>query len=363
MVNEYFDDLENKCILHIDLDAFFAQIEILENPTLKNKPVVIGVDPDVNGNHGVVATANYVARKYGVKSAQSTREAKKLIPKAIFITPNHDKYKRISNDIKNIIKKYSSKIEMVSLDEGYVDISEFGTDSCKIAANIKNDIKTQLGLNASIGVSYNKTLAKLASEYGKPDALTIISPQEAEYFLRKLPIKEFRGVGKKALKMFESMGVVNGSDLLNVQKAVLKEKFGKLGEYFYYQVRGLDFNEVEYNKNHSSIGNEETFSKFLENYIDIEQEFKKIAINLSNRIKLAKKIPKTISIKIRDQNFKTMTKSYSFESGIDISPENILELAMSLFDEEYNAEGYSIRLLGISVSNFIDYHEIKKLDI
>ena len=241
------NDLSRK-IIHIDMDAFFAAVEIRDNPKLKGKPVIIGSDPRQTGGRGVVSTCSYEARAFGVHSAMSSKEAYERCPQAVFISGNYEKYKTVGLEIRAIFKRYTDLIEPMSIDEAYLDVTEnkLGIKSAvKIARLIQEDIWQELHLTASAGISYNKFLAKMASDYQKPHGLTVILPDQAQDFLKQMDIAKFHGVGKKTVERLHEMGIYTGADLLDVSEVTLIDRFGRLGFNLYRKARGIHNSPVK----------------------------------------------------------------------------------------------------------------------
>ena len=250
-------DLQRK-IIHVDMDAFFASVEIRDNPSLRGKPVIVGGMP---GSRGVVCTCSYEARRYGVHSAMSVNKAFELCPKGIFLPPRKDVYAQCSHLIRKIFLDYTDLVEPLSLDEAYLDVSCNKLQipyASKIAREIRKRIYRESGgLTASAGVSYNKFLAKMASDYHKPNGITIIQPHQAYEFLSALPIGKFYGVGKVTEKIFKKMGVENGRDLRQIPRHILQKTFGKTGDFYYDIARGIDLRPVCPDQERKSVGTEE----------------------------------------------------------------------------------------------------------
>ena len=235
-------------IIHMDMDAFFAAVEERDNPSLKGQPLVIGQDPRQSGGRGVVATCNYEARKYGIHSAMSSKEALELCPKAIFISGNYEKYREVGEQVREIFRRYTDLIEPVSIDEAYLDVTENKIQSksaVKIARLIQHDIWEELHLTASAGVSYNKFLAKMASDYQKPRGLTVVLPEDAEDFLGQMDIAKFHGVGKRTVERLHEMGVYTGADLLDIPEMTLIDRFGRFGYDLFRKARGIHNSPVK----------------------------------------------------------------------------------------------------------------------
>ena len=346
------NDLSRK-IIHIDMDAFFAAVEIRDNPKLKGKPVVIGSDPRKTGGRGVVSTCSYEARVFGIHSAMSSKEAYERCPQAVFISGNYEKYTAVGQQIRAIFKRYTDNIEPMSIDEAYLDVTEnkLGIKSAvKIARLIQQDIWQELHLTASAGVSYNKFLAKIASDYQKPRGLTVILPDEAEDFLKQMDIAKFHGVGKKTVEKLHQMGVFTGADLLKISEISLIDHFGRLGFDLYRKARGIDNSPVKSNRIRKSIGKEKTYSKIL----SLEEDIKKELTLLSERVALSlqkhEKSGKIVILKIRYADFSTMTKRKSLSQKIQ-DAETISQMAIQLYESLTNKDK-DVRLLGVTVTGF-----------
>ena len=346
------NDLSRK-IIHIDMDAFFAAVEIRDNPKLKGKPVVIGSDPRKTGGRGVVSTCSYEARVFGIHSAMSSKEAYERCPQAVFISGNYEKYTAVGQQIRAIFKRYTDNIEPMSIDEAFLDVTEnkLGIKSAvKIARLIQQDIWQELHLTASAGVSYNKFLAKIASDYQKPRGMTVILPDEAEDFLKQMDIAKFHGVGKKTVEKLHQMGVFTGADLLKISEISLIDRFGRLGFDLYRKARGIDNSPVKSNRIRKSIGKEKTYSKIL----NLEEDIKKELTLLSERVALSlqkhEKFGKTVILKIRYADFSTMTKRKSISQKSQ-DAETISQMAIQLY-ESLTDKDKDVRLLGVTVTGF-----------
>ena len=346
------NDLSRK-IIHIDMDAFFAAVEIRDNPKLKGKPVIIGSDPRQTGGRGVVSTCSYEARAFGIHSAMSSKEAYERCPQAVFISGNYEKYKTVGLEIRAIFKRYTDLIEPMSIDEAYLDVTEnkLGIKSAvKIARLIQQDIWQELHLTASAGVSYNKFLAKMASDYQKPHGLTVILPDQAQEFLKKMDVAKFYGVGKKTVERLHEMGIYTGADLLDVSEVTLIDRFGRLGFDLYRKARGIHNSPVKSNRIRKSIGKEKTYGKILQIEEDIKKELtllsEKVALNLSKQDKAGK----IIILKIRYADFSTLTRRKSLPQATQ-DANQISQTALQLYEELAEKEK-GIRLLGITVTGF-----------
>ena len=348
---------EIRKIIHIDMDAFYASVEQRDNPNLRGKPVIVGGHPN---SRGVVATCSYEARKYGIHSAMPSKIAYKRCPYAIFVRPRFDVYREISNQIRQIFHRYTDLVEPLSLDEAFLDVTnpkipiKYATT---IAKFIKRDILLETGLNASAGISYNKFLAKLASDYNKPNGFTVITPKDAQDFLDKLPIEKFFGIGKVTSKTLKNLGIKNGYDFRQLSLYELEKIFKSKGYTYYNFARGIDYRPVEPYRERKSIGSETTLSH---NYRLDEEEvvniLDELCLEVSNRAKSINKLGKTITLKVKFENFKQITRSVSLEHGVNLHEDirtNIYNLLENLDDN--NLE---IRLLGVTLSNLSDKEEL-----
>ena len=346
------NDLSRK-IIHIDMDAFFAAVEIRDNPKLKGKPVIIGSDPRQTGGRGVVSTCSYEARAFGIHSAMSSKEAYERCPQAVFISGNYEKYKAVGLEIRAIFKRYTDLIEPMSIDEAYLDVTEnkLGIKSAvKIARLIQEDIWQELHLTASAGVSYNKFLAKMASDYQKPHGLTVILPDKAQDFLKQMDIAKFHGVGKKTVEKLHEMGIYTGADLLDVSEVTLIDRFGRLGYDLYRKARGIHNSPVKSNRIRKSIGKEKTYSKILQDEEDIKKELTLLSEKVAHNLSKQDKAGKIIILKIRYADFSTLTRRKSLPQATQDASQ-ISQTALQLYEELAEKEK-GIRLLGITVTGF-----------
>src|SRR5688572_9224635 len=340
-------------IIHIDMDAFYASVEQRDNPQYKGKPIVVGGSPE--GRGGVVAAASYEARKYGVRSAMSSKKAQQLCPDLIFVYPRFSAYKEVSNRIRDIFQRYTDLIEPLSLDEAFLDVTEDkqGIGSAiEIAQLIRQSIKDELNLTASAGISINKFVAKVATDMNKPNGQTFIGPSKVESFMEKLPVEKFHGVGKVTAEKMKKMGLHTGADLKKMSEAELIKHFGKSGKFYYKIVRGLDDREVQAARETKSVGAEDTFPYDLKALEDMHDELDKIAKSVHDRLSRYGLKGRTITLKIKYHDFKLVTRSQSFEDSID-DFKTIADVSKKLL-ENTDLDNKKIRLLGISMSNFND---------
>lgn len=338
-------------IIHIDMDAFYASVEQRDNPEYRGKPVVVGGSPE--GRGGVVATASYEARKFGVRSAMPSKRALQLCPQAIFVRPRFAAYKEVSNHIRSIFFRYTDLIEPLSLDEAFLDVTEDkqGIGSAiDIARRIKAAIREELQLTASAGVSVSKFVAKIASDINKPDGLTFIAPDKIEAFMEQLQVEKFFGVGHVTANKMKQMGLHTGADLKRLTEQELVHHFGKTGRFYYKIVRGIDSREVQPHRETKSMGAEDTFPYDLTAVDEMNAELQKIAENVHRSLDKHGLKGRTITLKIKYHDFKLITRSQSLMMPVNDAA-TLHDTAMSLLLKT-DLEGKKIRLLGISLSNF-----------
>lgn len=342
-------------IIHIDMDAFFASVEERDNPDLKGKPVIIGSDPRKTGGRGVVSTCNYKARKFGVHSAMSSKEAYERCPQAVFISGNYQKYRKVGMQIREIFKRYTDLVEPMSIDEAYLDVTEnkLGIKSAlKIAKMIQYDIWQEVHLTCSAGVSYNKFLAKLASDFEKPKGLTLILPEDAQDFLEKLPIEKFYGVGKRSVEKLHQLGVFTGADLLEIPEMTLINLFGRFGYDLYRKARGISNSPVKSNRIRKSIGSERTYGKLLYEEDDVKSEISKNAQRVVDTLQRNHKVGRTIVLKVRYSDFSTLTKRITLDD-VTNDFEVIDQVAKTIYDS-LDESKLGVRLLGVTVTGLED---------
>lgn len=344
-------------IIHIDMDAFYASVEQMDNPELRGKPIAVGG----GGTRGVVSAASYEARKFGVRSAISGAQARRNCPDLIFVKPRFKRYQEISKKVKNIFFDYTDKVEPLSLDEAYLDVTENkkGNPSATlIAKEIRNRIFNEIGLTASAGISINKFIAKVASDYNKPNGQKTVNPEDVIPFLETLDIRKFYGVGKVTAEKMYQKGIFTGKDLKAKSLAYLDANFGKSGRYYYAIVRGIHHSEVKPNRTRKSLAAERTFHQNLSSEVFMLQKLEQIALEVSKRLNKNKVAGKTITLKIKYSDFTLQTRSKTLAYYIN-SSSLILNTAKDLlYQEKLNN---SVRLLGISISNLnTEKKEIKK---
>jgi len=343
-------------IIHVDMDAFYASVAQLDDPSLRGKAIAVGG----GGTRGVVSAASYEARKFGVRSAMSGVLAKKLCPELIFVKSDFDRYRAFSEKIRKIFFEYTDLVEPLSLDEAYLDVTDNnkGNPSATlIAQEIRKKIKEKTGLNASAGISINKFVAKVASDINKPNGQKTVPPEEVLEFLETLDIKKFYGVGKVMKEKMYRHGIYTGKDLKGKTFEFLQENFGKSGSYYYNIVRGIHTSKVKAERTRKSLAAERTFSENISSEIFMLERLEEIASEVERRLKKSKVAGKTITLKIKYRDFTMQTRSKTlplYLSSAQLIMEHVKDL---LFQDEMRE---SVRLLGISMSNLNNESAKKK---
>tara|TARA_R110000868_G_scaffold411724_1_gene708091 strand:- start:1340 stop:2440 length:1101 start_codon:yes stop_codon:yes gene_type:complete len=351
-------DLPIRKIIHVDMDAFYASVEQMDNPDLKGKAIAVGG----GGKRGVISAASYEARKFGVKSAMAGNLAAKLCPELIFVRPNFERYSEISKKIKAIFFDYTDLVEPLSLDEAYLDVTKNkkGNPSASLLAKeIRERIFNEVGLTASAGISINKFIAKVASDYNKPNGQKTVNPEEVITFLEALDIRKFYGVGKVTAEKMYQKGIFTGLDLKQKSLDYLNDNFGKSGRYYYYVVRGIHNSEVKPNRIRKSLAAERTFSENLSSEIFMLEKLEHIAEEVSRRLNKINVAGKTVTLKIKYSDFTLQTRSKTLPYYIS-DKSIILETAKDLLYQEKPTN--SVRLLGISISNLNTENKTKKVE-
>jgi DNA polymerase-4 len=334
-------------IIHIDMDAFYASVEQRDNPDLRGKPVAVGGSRE----RGVVAAASYEARKFGVRSAMPSITAQRQCPDLIFVKPRFEVYKAISHQIRAIFAEYTPIIEPLSLDEAYLDVTENLQDipfAREIALAIRAKIKDETGLNASAGISYNKFLAKLASEHRKPNGQYVISPEMGPGFVEPLPVGKFHGIGPATNAKMQGLGIFTGLDLRNQELAFLDANFGKAGAYYYSISRGIDERPVRANRIRKSVGAENTFASDLTEFGPMAAELQPLIDKVWRHCESTGNRGRTVTLKIKFADFEVISRSQSLSGPVGSRPE-LERVAVGLF-ERLMPTPKAIRLLGVSIS-------------
>jgi DNA polymerase-4 len=356
--------MRTRKIIHIDMDAFFAAVEQRDNPEYQHKPLIVGGLPN---SRGVVATCSYEARKFGIHSAMPSSHARRLCPQAIFVKPRFEAYREASAIIRTIFSQYTDLFEPASLDEAYLDVSSSGHcngSATLVAREIKHNIKGQTGLTASAGISYNKFLAKIASDMDKPDGLFLIAPEQGPEFVAQLAIGKFHGIGKATEAKMHGLGVFTGADLKRVPLLRLQHIFGKAGQYYYNISRGTDHRLVKNHRISKSIGVETTFQNDLENLDDILQQLQKLFAKALNKVSTKKMLARTVTLKIKYHDFEQITRSRTFNRPITSISDNTGFIQELLAKTDISHK--KVRLLGITFSSLekqASFSDFQQLDL
>ncbi|MFD1671746.1 DNA polymerase IV [Agrilactobacillus yilanensis] len=343
-------------IIHVDMDAFYASIEMKRHPDVRHKPLIISHDPRKTHGKGVVTTANYVARQYGVHSAMAAQKAYELVRghDPVFITPDFATYHRISDEVHEIFHEVTDVVEPLALDEAYLEVTsnKLGfKQAIDSALYIQSKIYKNLNLTCSTGISYNKYLAKLASDYRKPFGRTVILPQQAELFLKRLPIEKFQGVGKKTIPKMHELNIFTGADLYEYSEYDLIQLFGKMGYMLYRRVRGVDDRPVESDRRRKSVGKERTYNPVVYDEAFIQTQLQKFSEEVAQILQQKRLQAKTVVLKMRNKDFVTTTKRVTLEEYISTASA-ILKVAKELWTE-YGTLTDGIRLLGVTVTTLL----------
>ncbi|MFC1743251.1 DNA polymerase IV [Candidatus Riflebacteria bacterium] len=349
-------------IIHVDMDMFFAAIEIRSNPALRDKPLIIGGSPD---SRGVVCTANYIARKYGIHSAMPCRTAYKKCSHAIFLSPDFSKYVEESKQIGKIFCRYTDVIEFASIDEAYLDVTRNRVEMASataIAKRIKEDIFTERDLTASAGVAPNKFVAKIASDFNKPDGLTVVPPDEVMKFISPLRVSKLPGVGPVTHRKLQDFGIYLVEDLRKKEVEFLQRNFGKMGSYLFELAWGRDERRIEPIRERKSLGVERTFADDIGEREILKAKLRDICKELWERLSGRGLCGKTLTLKLKSADFKLRTRRVSLVTAPG-SFEILLENSILLLERELRLEGGSFRLLGLSISNFIKTKDDRQLKL
>ncbi len=336
-------------IIHIDMDAFYAAVEQRDNPSLRGKPVAVGGTPD---SRGVVATCSYEARRFGIHSAMSCAQAYRLCPAIIFVPPRFEIYRGISQQIRRIFLQYTELVEPLSLDEAFLDVTSNKPriiSATWIAQEIRQKIRLETGLTASAGVSFNKFLAKIASDVQKPDGLTVVTPEQSHQFIARLPIRRFHGVGRVTEKKMQRLGILTGADLRERSLEELGRHFGRSGEHYYNISRGIDQRPVVPNRVRKSIGKETTLPEDVADFGQMLTIIGGLAQQLAALLQSKQTSGMTLTLKVRFSDFQIVTRSISRDAPIECS-DDILTLAERLLNKT-EAGNRPVRLLGVTISS------------
>lgn len=347
--------MPSRVIAHIDMDAFFAAVEQRDNPSLKGKPVVIGADPKGGKGRGVVSTCSYEARPFGIHSAMPISHAYKRCPQAVFLRGNHQKYSDVSRQIRAILEDFTPDIQPISIDEAFLDITgcrNLFPSPLDMGRAIKERIKSELDLNSSIGIAPVKFVAKIASDFSKPDGLLVIKRSEVIRFLDPLPIERLWGVGKKTQSALNKMGIRIIGDIARFSLEDLLRHFGEHGAHLFNLANGIDPRPVEVSREVKSVSHEHTFGEDESDPDTVRATLLRLSEKVSRRLRKHELKGRTVSIKIRTKGFHTFTRAQTLSGRVDLI-DDIYSCAKKLFEEFYQT-GQLIRLIGVRVSNFED---------
>lgn len=335
-------------IIHIDMDAFYASVEQRDNPELRGKPVAVGG----SSGRGVVAAASYEARQYGVRSAMPSVTAKRHCPDLIFVRARFDIYRAISNQIRGIFKSYTDLVEPLSLDEAYLDVTAYTKlpTATAIAEEIRERIQDATGLTASAGVSYNKFIAKIASDQNKPNGICVVTPKQGPAFVARLPVRRFHGIGPKTAERMKRMGIETGSDLRAQTLDFLQANFGKSAEYYYGAARGVDNRQVKPNRIRKSLGAERTYGQDLKSREAMVAKLAEVADVVWERAQKSESFGRTVTLKLRYADFETPTRARSLPEPVS-SRDELLGIGVALLDTLI-PDARGVRLLGLTMSGF-----------
>jgi DNA polymerase IV (DinB-like DNA polymerase) len=362
MGNRYAGDFSTRIIFHMDMDHFYTAVEEREHPEYKGKPVVVGADPKEGKGRGVVSTSNYEARKAGVRSGIPISRAWKLCPEAIYLPPNFPLYIKVSKEIMEIAQRYADKFEQWGLDEAFLDVSarvrDYG-EAEAYAKRLKSEIEEKERLTCSIGVGPNKLIAKVASDYQKPDGLTIVKEDEAEAFLAPLPVRRLLWVGRKTEAKLKKMGINTIGDLARYDPTVLTAAFGVMGTQMHLMAQGIDRSEVETRTEVKSISHETTFEEDTDDAEVVLKALDQLAAEVTKEVAAQKLFFKTVTVKVRYENFETHTRSKTLPF-MTARQQDLQKTARDLL-QPYLKRDRKIRLIGVRASSFVKGEKQKTL--
>lgn len=344
------NSIRERITLHLDMDSFYSSVEVREKPELEGRPVVVGSDPKQGSGRGVVSTCSYEARKFGLHSGMPISKAYRLCPDAAYLRVNMKLYKQISAEIMNTIRIFADKFQQVSVDEAYLDIGDtiYDYDSATLLAEkIKSEVKRLNGLTCSIGVAPNKVIAKIASDFDKPDGLTVVRPENVQDFLFPLHISKIPGIGKKTQPILKEMGIETVGQLANCDVQILIAKFGRIGVVMHQLANGIDMREVKEREEVKSVSTEDTFDKDISDQLKIEKAFTELAEKVHASLLKKRFRFRTVTIKVRFEDFRTYTRAKTLNAATT-DKDTIRKTALYLM-EEFTGKG-RFRLLGVGVT-------------
>lgn len=353
---------KKRIIFHLDMDHFFTAVEERENPELKGKPVIVGANPKEGKGRGVVSTCNYEARKFGVKSGMPISKAWKLCPQAVYLPVNYERYTKVSNEVMNIVRKYADKFEQWGIDEAFLDVSSRVKDYAEaeaLARQIKKEIYEKEKLTCSVGIGPNKLVAKIASDFQKPDGLTVVRDSEAENFLAPLSVRKLLWVGRKTEQKLKAMGINTIGDLARFDPTVLAEEFGVVGTQMYLMAHGIDRSEVQERGEIKSISRDTTFEEDTSDFHLVTETLDKLSEEVHKDVAEHQLYFKTVTVRIRYENFETHTHSKTLPF-ITNRLQDLKKASRELI-QTYLRPERKVRLVGVRVSNFVSAEKQKTL--
>ena len=353
---------KKRIIFHVDMDHFFTAVEEREHPEFKGKPVIVGADPKEGKGRGVVSTCNYEARRFGVRSGMPISKAWKLCPEAVYLPVNFEIYTKVSNEIMDILRKYTDKFEQWGVDEAFLDVTSKVKDYAEaeaLARQIKRDIYEKEKLTSSIGIGPNKLIAKIASDFQKPEGLTIVKQEEAEKFLAPLPVRKLLWVGRKTEEKLRAMGIKTIGDLARCGPTLLTENFGVMGTQIYLMAHGIDRSEVEERSEIKSISRDVTFEEDTSDFDFVLNTLDRLSEEVHKDVMKQQLYFKTVTIRVRYENFETHTHSKTL-SFITNRLQDLKRAARELI-QAYFKPNRKIRLVGVKVSSLISAERQKTL--
>jgi DNA polymerase IV (DinB-like DNA polymerase) len=341
-----------RIISHVDMDAFYSSVEQRENPAIKGKPVIVGADPKAGKGRGVVAGCSYEARKFGVHSAQPISQAYRLCPDGVYLRPNYELYDKASEQIMQILRSFTERLEQMSIDEAFMDltgkVSSFGEAEI-LATNIKRDVREKTELTCSIGIAPNKSVAKIASDFKKPDGLTVVPEEKVGKFLAPLRVSKISGIGKKSTEVLEGLGINSIGDLASTHPSKLTDVFGKYGTRIWQVANGIDEDEVVTTWSVKSISSETTFEEDIADKAKVREALRSLIDEVHARTVAQNMAFRTVGIKVRLEDFTTYTRAKSHTRHTD-EKAVMQEYVKELFNE-FETFRKRIRLVGVRVSN------------
>ncbi len=343
--------------MHIDMDAFYSSVEQRENPTLRGRPVIVGADPKGGKGRGVVAGCSYEARSFGVHSAQPISITYRLCPNGIYVRPNFTLYEQVSETVMKLLKQFTDRLEQMSIDEAFMDVTEQVTrfdEAAALAARIKQTIREEAQLTCSVGVAPNKSVAKIASDFKKPDGLSVVPPEKVREFLTPLPVGKISGIGKKSAEILGNMGIKTIGDLAVTHPSKLSDVFGKYGTRLWQVANGIDEDEVVTSYSAKSISSETTFEEDVADNKKVTEAFSSLIDDVHSRVLSQRLLFRTVGIKVRLEDFTTFTRARTHTRHTN--DKDILEEYVRLLFVEFERLPKKIRLVGVRVAN------LKKMD-